>query len=176
MPVPVLICALYVQDARLWPKTDPDLPVIYFVTPTYSRAVQQAELTRLGQTLIQIPGLHWILAEDADKCSPAVTKLLGRFGLPHTHMATPMPSNFKGNKYMPRGVAARRAALHWVRSHVASNGILYFGDDDNTYDLRLFEEIRSTRYLSMFPVGLVGEYSVSAPVVQDVSSLWLFQG
>lgn len=47
--------------------------------------------------------------------------------------------------------------------------MLYFGDDDNTYDLRLFDEIRDTRNISMFPVGLVGDYAVSAPVVQDVS-------
>lgn len=47
-------------------------------------------------------------------------------------------------------------------------GVLYFGDDDNTYDLRLFQEIRDTQHISMFPVGLIGDYAVSAPVVQDV--------
>lgn len=50
-------------------------------------------------------------------------------------------------------------------------GVLYFGDDDNTYDLRLFDEIRDTGNVSVFPVGLVGEYAVSAPVVRDVSFL-----
>ena len=49
-------------------------------------------------------------------------------------------------------------------------GVLYFGDDDNTYDLRLFQEIRDTQHISMFPVGLIGDYAVSAPVVQDVLS------
>lgn len=48
-------------------------------------------------------------------------------------------------------------------------GVLYFGDDDNTYDLRLFDEIRDTQNISMFPVGLVGDYAVSAPVVANVS-------
>ena len=45
---------------------------------------------------------------------------------------------------------------------------MYFGDDDNTYDLRLFDEIRDTRHISMFPVGLVGDYAVSSPVVHEV--------
>lgn len=53
-------------------------------------------------------------------------------------------------------------------------GVLYFGDDDNTYDLRLFEEIRDTQNISMFPVGLIGDYAVSAPVVQDVSKKKMF--
>ncbi len=56
------------------------VPVIYFVTPTYARSVQMAELTRLGQTLSSVPALHWILVEDAPKCNPAVGKLLRRLG------------------------------------------------------------------------------------------------
>lgn len=56
------------------------IPIIYFVTPTYARSVQMAELTRLGQTLSSVPALHWILVEDAPKCSPAVAKLLRRLG------------------------------------------------------------------------------------------------
>lgn len=50
-------------------------------------------------------------------------------------------------------------------------GVLYFGDDDNTYDVRLFDEMRDTRNISMFPVGLVGDYAVSAPVVREVNNI-----
>ncbi len=46
-------------------------------------------------------------------------------------------------------------------------GVVYFGDDDNTYDLRLFEELRLTRKVSVFPVGLIGKEGVSSPVVRD---------
>ena len=88
--------------------------------------------------------------------------------MPYTHMASPMPAHFRKHKPPPRGVSNRRAAIQWIRSNVQS-GVLYFGDDDNTYDLRLFDEIRFTRYLSVFPVGLVGDYAVSAPIVQNVS-------
>ncbi|XP_046451160.1 galactosylgalactosylxylosylprotein 3-beta-glucuronosyltransferase S-like [Daphnia pulex] len=142
------------------------VPVIYFVTPTYARSVQMAELTRLGQTLSSVPALHWILVEDAPNCNPAVGKLLRRLGIPFTHLASAMPSAYKKLKNPPRGVSNRRAALQWIRSNV-KQGVLYFGDDDNSYDLRLFDEIRDTRNISMFPVGLVGDYAVSAPVVYD---------
>lgn len=103
-----------------------------------------------------------------------------------------MPPAFKKQKIQPRGVSNRRAALRWIRSNVhegkpiffflqiclekfteknALTGVLYFGDDDNTYDLRLFNEIRDTKNVSVFPVGLIGDYAVSAPVVRDVRTL-----
>lgn len=78
-----------------------------------------------------------------------------------------MPEMYRTVSVIPRGVANRRAALDWIRANV-KNGVLYFGDDDNTFDLRLFEEIRDTQKVSMFPVGLIGEYGVSAPIVKEV--------
>jgi len=142
------------------------LPVIYFVTPTYGRSVQIAELTRLGQTLVSVPALHWILVEDSNSCNPVIGNLLRRLGVSFTHLASEMPAQFLKHKIKPRGVANRRAALDWIRQNV-NQGVLYFGDDDNTYDFRLFEEIRDTQNVSMFPVGLIGDYSVSAPVVSE---------
>ena len=46
-------------------------------------------------------------------------------------------------------------------------GIMYFADDDNTYDLKLFEEIRKTQKVSMFPVGFVGSTGISSPIVKN---------
>lgn len=51
-----------------------------------------------------------------------------------------MPEKYKKSKLKPRGVANRNAALDWVRSNCKS-GVVYFADDDNTYDIRLFEEV-----------------------------------
>ena len=45
--------------------------------------------------------------------------------------------------------------------------MIYFADDDNSYDVRIFEEIRCTARVSVFPVGLVLKYGVSAPIVRD---------
>ena len=45
----------------------------------------------------------------------------------------------------PKGVANRLAGLDWVYNHAKNNGdmsgAIYFADDDNTYDIRLFEEV-----------------------------------
>ena len=38
---------------------------IYVITPTYTRPVQKAELTRLATVFVMVPNLHWIVVEDA---------------------------------------------------------------------------------------------------------------
>lgn len=60
--------------------TGDEMPTIYFVTPTYPRREQFAELVRLGQTLMHVPNLHWIVADDTDSCNPQLDEFLNRFG------------------------------------------------------------------------------------------------
>lgn len=50
------------------------------MTPTYPRREQIAELTRLGQTLMHVQNLHWIVADDTDSCNSYLDSLLNRFG------------------------------------------------------------------------------------------------
>jgi hypothetical protein len=46
---------------------------------------------------------------------------------------------------IPSGVENRNRALAWISKKVEDtgddSGVIYFADDDNTYDLRLFEEV-----------------------------------
>ncbi|KAH8285809.1 hypothetical protein KR018_009033, partial [Drosophila ironensis] len=165
------ICNQSFEDRRLYIQDQPQvsydkLPVIYFVTPTYPRREQVPELTRLAHTLLHVPRLHWLVADDREKCNGFLDNLLGGFGIPFTHLVSPMPAKFRNEKPAPRGVANRRAALQWLRQQNHTNGVLYFGDDDNTYDLKLFSEIRTTQAVSMFPVGLISDYGISGPVVR----------
>lgn len=157
-------CYVFLNDTRKFVKSFE--PMIYFITPSYPRREQVAELTRLGQTLMHVQNLHWIVADDNKACNSMITQLLPRFGIPFTHISSPMPEMYRSVSVIPRGVANRRAALDWIRTNV-KNGVLYFGDDDNTFDLKLFEEIRHTKKVSMFPVGLIGEYGVSSPIVKE---------
>ena len=122
---------------------------IFIVTPTYARPVQKAELTRLSQTLMLVPNIHWIVVEDRANTSSLVSKLLVNSGLPHTHLTSLTPDIDKLEDddprwSKPRGVSQRNTALHWLRSkykNTSASGVLYFADDDNTYDIRLFEEV-----------------------------------
>ncbi|KAM7351914.1 glucuronyltransferase S isoform 2-T2 [Cochliomyia hominivorax] len=155
---------LYIQD-KLRQEWD-NLSIIYFVTPTYPRREQVPELTRLAYTLMHVPRLHWIVANDYNACNSYLDILLLKFGIPYTHLASPMPERFRTAKSKPRGVSNRRAAIQWLKQRNITSGVLYFGDDDNTYDLKLFSEIRDTKRVSMFPVGLIANYGISGPVVR----------
>jgi len=84
-------------------------------------------------------------------------------------MAAPMLPQHALEKHPPKGVSGRNAAIDWVvENHPEDReGVVYFGDDDNSYDLRLFDEIRSTKKVSVFPTGLVTQQALSGPIVND---------
>ncbi|XP_025907059.1 galactosylgalactosylxylosylprotein 3-beta-glucuronosyltransferase 2 [Nothoprocta perdicaria] len=147
------------------------LPTIYAITPTYSRPVQKAELTRLANTLRQVARLHWILVEDAAARSELVSRFVAAAGLPCTHLHVPTPRRYK-RPGLPRATEQRNAGLAWLRQrhqHLPppQPGVLFFADDDNTYSLELFHEMRSTRKVSVWPVGLVGGRRYERPLVEN---------
>ncbi|KAK8731363.1 hypothetical protein OTU49_007567 [Cherax quadricarinatus] len=156
-------------------KRPNSLPTIYIVTPTYKRLEQIPELTRLAQTLVNVPNIHWIVADDTNTTNPQVIHLLKRIHLPYTYLLTPMPQEFKKELARPKGVANRNGGMEWIRAH-ATEGVLYFADDDNTYDIQIFEEMRYTRVVSMFPVGLLTEAGLSTPVLKDGRFIGWYDG
>ena len=117
---------------------DLSLPFIHVVTPTYSRLVQKAELTRLSQTLRLVPNIHWTVIEDSEQKTKLVTNFLMQCQVSYTHLNVFKPSV----PYHERGVQQRNAGLKWIRENVEADGVIYFADDDNTYDVRIFEEVR----------------------------------
>ena len=49
-----------------------------------------------------------------------------------------------------KGSVSRNCALLWLRDSGIQSGVMYFADDDNFYDVRLFDEVRL----------MVGDYSI----------------
>lgn len=124
------------------PQNQTALPVIHAVTPTYTRPVQKAELTRLAQAFRQVPRFHWIVVEDSATRTELVARFLARCGVPYTHLNIFTPRRFKRTG-MPRATEQRNVALTWLRQHRDKRdaGVVFFADDDNTYSLELFEEV-----------------------------------
>ncbi|KAG0725565.1 Galactosylgalactosylxylosylprotein 3-beta-glucuronosyltransferase P [Chionoecetes opilio] len=151
------------------------LPTLYIITPTYPRAEQMPEITRTAQTLLNVPNVVWLVSEDAPTPTPALTAYLNHSALTSVYMRVQMPSKYIKAKNKPRGVANRVAGLDWVRRN-ARTGVLYFADDDNTYDLRIFEQMRWTQKVSMFPVGLVTNLGVSTPIVRAGKVVGFYDG
>ncbi|VDK44567.1 unnamed protein product [Anisakis simplex] len=163
-----------VRDRLPLAESRRNLPMIYFITPTYYRPTQKADLTRLAQTLANVPNLYWIVVEDAETKSNTVAAILERTHLPCTHLNALTPASMKLNDTdpnwkLPRGVLQRNAALNWLRVNFGTlkRGVVYFGDDDNTYDWRLFDEMRFIDKLGVWPVGIVGGLLVETPILNE---------
>ena len=44
----------------------------------------------------------------------------------------------------PRGVVQRNLGIQWLRENIdphRTSGVIYFADDDNTYDSKIFDEV-----------------------------------
>lgn len=152
------------------------LEPLYIITPTYRRPEQIPELTRMSHTLMLLENIHWLVIEDANVATSQVTRLLERTGLKFDHLTAPMPEKYKQKKgAKPRGVSNRNRGLQWIRAN-ATNGVFYFADDDNTYDIALFDEIRRTKRISMFPVGLCTKFGLSSPIIRNGKFVGFYDG
>ena len=101
--------------------------------------------------------------EDSDTRTRLVTRLLSgnstcKVKSTHLNVRTrpdlrlaPNDPNWRKN----RGVEQRNVAIDWLREAASAGklpetevggagGVVYFGDDDNTYDLAVFDEVCST--------------------------------
>uniref|UniRef100_A0A1I8BVR9 Galactosylgalactosylxylosylprotein 3-beta-glucuronosyltransferase n=1 Tax=Meloidogyne hapla TaxID=6305 RepID=A0A1I8BVR9_MELHA len=138
---------------------------IFIITPTYKRLERLAEMTRLSQTLMHVENIKWIVVEDGYKTVPAVESILKRSGIPYIYIATTTKTGFP-----TRGWCQRNEALKYLRKNYANyenNAVVYFADDDNTYDIRLFDNyIRQVETIGVWAVGLVGTALVEAPHVE----------
>ena len=157
------------DDVARRPEADEhtSLRIVYVITPTVMRTSQRPDVTRLAQTLISARGVHWIIVEDSHRKTDYISELLSRMPFAHTHLtAVTSAAHRRGHV---RGVEQRNAGLQWLLTNNISQGVFYFGDDDNAYDRRLFDELRTTERIGMVAVGNFRWTAFSTPVVKNGS-------
>lgn len=136
----------------------PSIPSIFVITPTHACNTQKVDLTSLCQTLSHVPKLTWIVIEDSAKRTNLVSNLLKRCMVESIHLNTATSDKYKSSLPWPlykvwgtvRGVEQRNAGLRWVKEQhhrYNSSGVVYFADDDNKFDLRIFSEVCLTMKL-----------------------------
>ena len=162
--------------APLRPK---GLPIIYVVTATKARLARKADLTRVANTLRQVPALHWIVVEDAHEPSALVAGILERSGMAgsYSHVSHKSPPIAPDTPWwkVPRGLFQRNFGATFLRTLLPKDadpeslGVLYYADDDNVYDLRIFEQMRYAKHVAAWPVGLVGNLMYEGPVADPAS-------
>ncbi|KAK6109695.1 Glycosyltransferase 43 family protein [Brugia pahangi] len=140
---------------------------IIVITPTYRRSTRLADMTRMANTLSHIKNLYWIVIEDGNNKVKAVEKLLNRTTLPYIYLPAKTPPG-----YPRRGWYQRTMALQYLRnnsnliSDKSTKSVVYFADDDNSYDIRLFNDyIRNVQKVGIWAVGFAGGALVESPDV-----------
>ena len=121
---------------------EPPIPMIFMITPTHSRTSRVPDIVRLCQTLMHVKHLHWIVVEDGSELSKDVTEVLNWCSVSNIYLNYQAPTNLKFTR--GRGADQRNYGMQWLRERYKVGqqpGVVYFGDDDNTYDIRLFEEV-----------------------------------
>ncbi|KAL5109356.1 Galactosylgalactosylxylosylprotein 3-beta-glucuronosyltransferase 1 [Taenia crassiceps] len=101
---------------------------IYVITPTFYRITQKPELVRLCNTFSLVENIHWIVVEDSHNKTDLVANFLSEY-----------------KNYHIKGSNQRNAGMQWLRENIVKGkqrGVVYFADDDNTYDPRIFAEMR----------------------------------
>eukprot|EP00731_Ephydatia_muelleri_P004749 Em0002g925a len=130
--------------------------MVYLITTTYRRDTQKADLVVLCQTLMHVQSLVWILVENSMQHTPMIGALLKRCGLPYVHLTVSSPDHtYVRATSEIVGIQHRNVGLKWIREHCGNgkcnSGVVYFGDDDDRYDLRLFDEVLVWRSRTMQP-------------------------
>eukprot|EP00127_Corallochytrium_limacisporum_P001628 Clim_evm2s71 gene=Clim_evmTU2s71 len=141
------------EDRKQGIRFDPDFPTeppIYVVTASAKKSTQRADLTRLGQTLGHVPNLIWIVVEDAPERDPRIAATLAKAGVravSHLFVKTTEEAWGTTTKIHHRGILQRNLGVEelerYVRNLHFGHGIVYFADDDNSYDVDLFRFMRT---------------------------------
>lgn len=155
--------------------------VIFAITPTYARHIQKAELIRISHVVVQDQDIQWIVVEDSPSKTKLVTEFLGTAGLtslrlPPIHLNIETQEEMKNldgtkNRIHPRGARQRNFALQWLREQNKLKNDektwVFFMDDDNTYEMELFNEIKKIEdgRVGVWPVGLVGGLYYETPII-----------
>uniref|UniRef100_A0A0K0DWW7 Galactosylgalactosylxylosylprotein 3-beta-glucuronosyltransferase n=1 Tax=Strongyloides stercoralis TaxID=6248 RepID=A0A0K0DWW7_STRER len=141
---------------------------IIIITPTYKRITRYPDIIRLANTLQHLSEIHWIIIEDGHKKSSGVERILNNTNIPFTYIASKTPSGIP-----KRGWWQRDKALDLLISSKSKfikpnqKGIVYFADDDNSYDLRLFNNyIRNVKKIGVWAVAFSSS-PIEAPIVKN---------
>ncbi|KAI6242867.1 Galactosylgalactosylxylosylprotein 3-beta-glucuronosyltransferase [Aphelenchoides fujianensis] len=129
---------------------------IIIITPTHKRPERFADMTRFSQTLMHTR---------TKRCPPS-SGSSSRSHIPYVYFYTTTKPGFPR-----RGWTHRNMGLEYVRKNYKNyrrNAVVYFADDDNSYDIRLFDRyVRNVKSIGVWAVGLAGGALVEAPHVEN---------
>ena len=136
---------------------------IIFVTPTYKNPKRVFFINECIKKFSNIKNLIWILCEDDNNIDIEINELLSMTCIRYKYLSFG-PTKDKGNEQ-------RNFCYEYIVNNNI-NGIIYNADDDNEYDIKLFDEIKKTKNISIFPVGNLGPNGIERPIIQNGKILY----
>lgn len=128
---------------------------IIVVTATYERQRRMDMIGHLKSVLERRNDVIWIVVEDGPDKDGPLSSFLPDFAV---YLNKGPTRDF--------GHAQRNLAFEYIVDK-GLKGVVYNADDDNWYHPLLFEEIKKTKRLSVFPVGNLGPSGLERPIVRD---------
>jgi len=140
-------------------------PIVWIVTPTYCRKEQLADLTQTAEALYPARKfVRWLIYDEfetnctkPEKNIQRIREHLSAFQISFVvtrtkpfvrKNASPRvkknPKRWKG-----KGIMARRGGIEFLRKSGAP-GVVYFADDDNTYDSDIFFQVTLDMFQTYF--------------------------
>uniref|UniRef100_A0A0N4ZFJ7 galactosylgalactosylxylosylprotein 3-beta-glucuronosyltransferase n=1 Tax=Parastrongyloides trichosuri TaxID=131310 RepID=A0A0N4ZFJ7_PARTI len=145
-----------------------NVPKIFVITPTYKRITRYPNMINFVNALSHIDEIHLILVEDGVKKSLGVERILNHTNISYSYIASKTPSGMPRRGWWQRDKALDlllSSKDHFLKP--GQKGIVYFADDDNTYDTRLFDKyIRKVKKIGVWPVAFASS-PIEAPIVKN---------
>jgi hypothetical protein len=150
--------------------------VVYVITPTYHRLFQMPDIVRMSHALMLDGGVYWIVTEDTKDTNLNVDlrRFLYETGVPFAHVVARQEVNPRKH----RGVSQRNRGLDVIHQ-IGLPGVVYFADDDNVYDHRLFDELRQIHSVGVFASGFTGHanyetcvWNANATLISRFATNW----
>jgi len=86
--------------------------------------------------------MTWLVCEDANAPNVNLLAYLNSTGLNYEYYLSKMPQKYANKKAKPKGVANRNRGMErLLELEDELEAVFYFADDDNAYNVRLFEEV-----------------------------------
>ena len=130
---------------------------IILITATYPCADRILYIKRCVSVFKKLKNILWIVIEDDYDKNEYVQNILSESGIDHIY--------FNYGTATLWGNPQKNKALEFIVDNNIE-GICYSADHDNFWDVRLFDEIRKTKRVSIFPVGNLGENNIERPIVK----------
>ena len=111
------------------------------ITCTYPRPGRINYLNHLKSLLDNEKNIRWIVIDDNDHLDQELSDFLPNYSI-HLYCG---PTRDKGH-------AQRNMGLEYINDNNL-DGIIYNADDDNKFDVKIFDELRKTTHISILPVG-----------------------